>query len=42
MVTLGQQVESLGHPPQLGVDSLGGDVEDTTVPHGYNTISVLH
>ena len=31
VVTLGEQVESLGDSPQLGVDSLGGDVEDTTV-----------
>ena len=31
VVTLGEQVESLGDSPQLGVDSLGGDVQDTTV-----------
>ena len=34
VVALGEEVEGLRHPPQLGVDSLGGDVEDTAVAHG--------
>ena len=35
VVTFGEQVESLGDSPQLGVDSLGGDVQDTTVANSW-------
>ena len=34
VITLGQQIQRLRHPAQLGVDSLGCDVQDAAVSHG--------
>ena len=33
-VALGEDVERLRDPPQLGVDRLGGDVQHAVVPDG--------
>ena len=37
MVALGQQVQRLRDPAQLGVDSLGRDVQDAAVAHSCHT-----
>ena len=40
MVALGQDVERLRHPAKLGVDRLGGNVQNTTVTNSYWKITV--